>query len=566
MRSFQFFFLFIFLFVCACTDEQRVSTFSDTVIGIDHGLPVGFDRQAGYVVFDEEGVPFFNRVETAYPVLHFTGGNLDRSMIAYTALAKLNMDAPRNREPVSLHDSLELTLDDLVPTGELVVEKDGEASILSKDGEFATFATWSPTDPNVIAYTTARGNGEYGFVTMDVRDGNRLLEVDGVFAPDYLAWSDDGKTIGLYGSTESNNVDTGSAFYEEELENDSVYSFLTFDVMNGERLFDTDEAIGQSRIRPSVFDLSMNVEFENGGRMITDHFLGGEKIVFESKDGIRRVVKAEQIRHRSGKGVAYVNTVGNLMSLYATNGKDWSGESDGAPPPAVMSATSVTYYIPMPSGSTVTFTQVGVSYSGSGCNVSSHTSSSGMGYAIDIQLSGSTYDEVLASGTGGTYSFYASSRTVNCGDSSGCSYYSSTYTTGTGATSCNRSSSSTDTRACNSSSSYTGYGWGNYVILVHSDGYYTRYTHMEYSNFQVVTSASMSASAGCWLGDEGYTGNTCGSKNGCGDHLHFQKQSSGSRSASSSGSVSVSFSEDSSITSRDCTTKTPTLGAMSCSL
>lgn len=549
MRSFQFFFLSISLFVCACTDEQRVSTFSDTV-GTDNGLPVGFDRQAGYVVFNEDGKPSFTRVATTHPVLHFSGDNLDGTMIVYTAIAKLKMDAPRNREPVSLHDSLELTLDDLVPTGELVVEKDGEASIVSKEGEFATFAAWSPIDPNVLAYTAACENGEYRFVTMDVRDGNRLLEVNGVFAPDYLAWSDDGKTIGLYGSTESNNVDTGSAFYEEELENDSVYSFLTFDVVNGERLFDTDEAIGQSRIRPSVFDLSMNVEFENGGRMITDHFLGDKETVFESKDGIRQVVKVEQIRHRSGKGVVYVNTVDHLMSLYAMNGKDWSGESEGAPPPAVMSATSVTYYIPMPSGSSVTITQIGKRYTG-WCSVSgyySHTTTSKMGYAIDIQLpTGSSYDEIQASGTAATYN---SSDTVTCNYG--------------------------DTSSCADRTSSCGNNFGNWVILLHADGYYTLYGHMEYGS-TAPTMSGASAAAGCYLGDQGHTGasqgdvydSDYGTTQKCGDHLHFQKQSGGSTSSSS---VTVSFSEVSSYTTTapssrtTCATGTPSKAGMSCAL
>jgi hypothetical protein len=42
------------------------------------------------------------------------------------------------------------------------------------------------------------------------------------------------------------------------------------------------------------------------------------------------------------------------------------------------------------------------------------------------------------------------------------------------------------------------------------------------------------------LGDEGGTGTTSGNKNGCGDHLHFAKQSS---AAAGGTSVSVSFSD-----------------------
>jgi len=166
-------------------------------------------------------------------------------------------------------------------------------------------------------------------------------------------------------------------------------------------------------------------------------------------------------------------------------------------------------------------------------------------------------DEALLSGPGTTYNGL-SNATCNCVDSgsdgSTCSIYSTS-------SSCVKTSKDKKI-SCNTSSSTSGYGWGNHVIFLHADGKYTKYTHIEYGTVKVMTSGT-SASAGCWVGDEGGTGASSGNKNGCGDHVHFQWQSGGSRSDPS---VSGSFSETGALTSSSCKTYTPTLGAMSCSL
>ncbi|RME00052.1 MAG: hypothetical protein D6812_10395, partial [Deltaproteobacteria bacterium] len=101
-----------------------------------------------------------------------------------------------------------------------------------------------------------------------------------------------------------------------------------------------------------------------------------------------------------------------------------------------------------------------------------------------------------------------------------------------------------DTGCGDYSSSCTGstsnYGWGNVVIIQHSDGTYTKYTHMQQNSIQVSNGAG--TCPGLYIGRQGHTGCTAGYMNGCGDHLHFQRQSSGSLNGTS---VSISFSETS---------------------
>jgi len=66
-------------------------------------------------------------------------------------------------------------------------------------------------------------------------------------------------------------------------------------------------------------------------------------------------------------------------------------------------------------------------------------------------------------------------------------------------------------------------GWGNYVIIDHEDGTYTRYTHLEYHSVQV--SPEQRVSQGHYIGRVGSTGYSTG------PHLHFQVQATQSGSS-----------------------------------
>jgi len=167
--------------------------------------------------------------------------------------------------------------------------------------------------------------------------------------------------------------------------------------------------------------------------------------------------------------------------------------------------------LPWQSGASRTVTQDGSGYGNSGSStcVSDHTGS--MAYAYDFGISNS--DHVLAAASGSVVAT-VSSVTCNSYDTA-CSAYVPNCTNNNG-------------------------GWGNGVILMHSDGTYTKYAHFTPNSVRVVNGQAVSQ--GTYLGDPGHTGNTTGQTNGCGDHLHFQLQDVG-KGMWADPSIRVSFAE-----------------------
>jgi len=505
---------------------MALSVFSQ--VDREDGLPVGFDRSAVMVTWDQAGRPRSSLVATALPVLHFSGYNMTGDMIAYTSLERLLSRPAPKRVKVSWRESQNLTLDDLVPTGQLLVQDRSGVKRISQEGEFVVFASWSPTDPQVLAYGYTHADTT-GIVVVNVETLTRVASIQGTIDPDAFFWQDDAQSLSVYQIVEPLED-------AEEVANNHgktvSYRVGTWRLADESLSEEGAPSVKNGTMYPSNGGLEIATR---AGTIFTANLAGGDDNEYASTDRDGRLkstyFRAEQIRARNSTGIVFVNSTDGALELYALGGT----ATTQMRPTLILASSGVSYYIPNPAGSTVNFTQVGQSYPGGGCLVWNHTSGSSMAYAIDIQLSGSSYDDVLASAVG-TVSSFVSSVTCNASDTNNCGSY---------------------TNPCSSNS-----GWGNDVILAHSDGFYTKYTHLQQANFQVHT-VGASASAGCWLAREGATGNTSGNKNGCGDHLHFQKQSGSSLSANS---ASVSFVEDSSITSADCTSKSPSKGGMSCSL
>lgn len=59
---------------------------------------------------------------------------------------------------------------------------------------------------------------------------------------------------------------------------------------------------------------------------------------------------------------------------------------------------------------------------------------------------------------------------------------------------------------------YSNTGYGNHIIITHSDNYRTRYAHLT----SIAVSQGQAVQQGCYLGIEGTTGNSSG------DHIHFE--------------------------------------------
>ncbi len=499
----------------ACAEPPAAARFEvDTA-----AMPVAFDRRAGYVRFDHDGTPTFEPLLTSQPVMQFAGANLDGSLVAYTSLAA-HRSTGEYSATVSLEAALDLPLSDLVPTGVLVIEDPrGATRTIGRTESYIVAAAWHPARPRVLAYSYMQG-GEYGLAVYDT-DEKRTLELfRGDLTPETLAWSDDGRYVGAY------IVDPELARLERPEHSESSYDFqhrwqyVAADAGGGPNAptFDRNHA----RFAPQ--DAAMSVAFMNGG---TVHLENGPTSTAATLDhpmkagGGHVTFRADQLRHLSRKGMAFVNYEADHAELRATNGTRL---------PEILGVSSlVSYYIPMHASEDTTITQVGSGYGG-GCLVWNHTGT--LSHAVDFQIPTTSYDEIIASGNGTTAGM-TSSWTCNAMDTSGCASYSS---------------------SC-------GTSWGNYAILAHSDGRYTLYAHVESTNFKV-TASGRSASAGCWLADEGATGNTTGNKNGCGDHLHFQWQNSGALNAQS---VSGSFVETS-LSSGSCGPRSTLSGIMSCVL
>ena len=178
-----------------------------------------------------------------------------------------------------------------------------------------------------------------------------------------------------------------------------------------------------------------------------------------------------------------------------------------------LASTSVTYGLPLASS---IVTQGGGGYPDPGrCRLYDHNASSSTAYAYDFQNSTSGA-HVLASAAG-LVVYVRKDVTCNSCDSTGCSAYPS--------------------GGCPSSSSNGG--WGNTVIIQHADGTYTKYNHLQANSLQVAVGDNVCA--GRYVGRQGFTGCSIGNMEGCGSHLHFQRQSS---SALSGTSQSITFAEN----------------------
>ncbi|MBN1585032.1 M23 family metallopeptidase [Candidatus Uhrbacteria bacterium] len=477
-------------FYIGCEEDlSNHETDRGTFAIVENSIPIGFDRLAYQISFDDRGSAIVNEIETKMPVLSFSGTNSDRTLIAYTPLA-LNYGG--GNASITLEDSLGKNIDELSPSGLLVIENvRGELVTVYQPGCVIINAVWSPVDPEVIVFGFT-GLGGSGLTLYNVREkaSEIIFSVDGL-VPDNFIWSDDGLGVEACVLDAADMGDGTCSFRHVPISPSGLSLPATFFLSSNFFLTEGKKEFSV-RLKNGTF-----IRFPKG-------LLGGVVGMYGKSaehSGISHF-RADQIRHMSRNGVGFVNFDSDKMRLFVSNGI--------TTPVEVSSRSAVSYKMPMHAYEDTSITQVGAAYGG-GCQVSSHSLGGSMQYAVDFQVYRSGYDEIVASASG-TISSGSSSVSCNAIDTVGCSIY---------ANPC----------SCNG-------GWGNYVMIYHSDGRYTFYAHLENTNYRVT--GCNPVAQGCWLADEGATGNSSGSKNGCGDHLHFQWQNSGVRGAAS---VSGSFSD-----------------------
>jgi murein DD-endopeptidase MepM/ murein hydrolase activator NlpD len=418
------------------------------------------------------------------------------------------------------------------PSGELVVEDLVTGATRRISSHYALEAAWSPRDRDLLAFTFASGQG-YGLALANVRTRRVRVAWSEEVLADYLAWEPDGSGVYYYRAVEKERTgvaaDSGSVVVEHS------YAVLTpcFHPLRARAVTSrASEEVAPGALpagfpsldKPAPEELSEPViEETSPGTPIRERALRSPELpadlhafrvlspaadreilgqnlladsalsVRELPDGKPRLLGRGRLVRVAEGGVLLrtANSFGSSLEFVA-----WDGQAA-----SVATTAAVSYGIPFPSAY---ITQGGQSFPSPNCtSYYTHKSTNTMGYANDMWNSAG---HILASAAG-TVVYVKSDVTCNSCASTCADYRSS----------------------CASNS-----GWGNVVILEHADGTWTKYTHMRPGSARV--SLGQGVCAGLWIGTQGHTGCTAG--NPCGDHLHFQRQSS---SALSGYSLRIDF-------------------------
>ena len=457
-----------------------------------------------FVLETAEGQPTARALNTATPVYKAFGLNASGERLAYRPLAG---DAP---------------------SGDLVVENLATGATQRISSHYVLEAAWSPRDRDLLAFTFATGQG-YGLALVNTRTLRLKVVRSQEVLADYLAWEADGSGVYYYRAVEKEQVgvsaETGLVVVEHS------YAVLTPSFHPLRAKVVTNRA--SEEVAPAVLPPGFPVLEKSAGEDLSDpvleelspgkplraqslrtpelpadlysfrvvspagdHEVQGRDLLSDDELFVRalpdgqawRVGRGHLVRVTDG-GILYraANVHGSTLEFAA-----WDGERA-----FVASAAAITYGIPFP---TAYVTQGGQGYPSPGCSTYyTHKTGGSMAFAYDYV---NNPGHILASAPG-TAVYVKEDVTCNSCAGASCPDYRS---------------------GCASNS-----GWGNVVILEHADGTWTKYTHIK-TNYAWV-SLGQSVCAGYYIAFQGHTG--CASGGTCGDHLHFQRQSSSALSGTS---------------------------------
>jgi hypothetical protein len=415
------------------------------------------------------------------------------------------------------------------PSGDLVIEDLATRTSRRITSHYVLEAAWSPRDRNLLAITFASGEA-YGLALFDTRARSpRVVRGSQVLA-DYLGWEADGSGVYYYTAVDRRrrgiSSETGLVVVEQ------AYTALTpsFHPLRPPRLTArrpseevapavlpggfpvVDHRAGASLSDPVLEALSLDVPVEAQSLQAAelppdlysfrvtspagDHEVQGRDLLSDDELYLRALPDGE--RWRVGRGhLVKVTDAGVLYRAANVRGSTLEFVAWGGERAFVASSAAITYGIPFPSAYV---TQGGQGYPSPGCSTYyTHKTGTSMAYAYDYV---NNPGHILASAPG-TVVYVKEDVTCNSCAGASCPDYRS---------------------GCASNS-----GWGNVVIIEHADGTWTKYTHIR-TNYAWVT-LGQSVCAGYYIAFMGHTG--CASGGTCGDHLHFQRQSSSALSGPS---------------------------------
>ena len=370
------------------------------------------------------------------------------------------------------------------PSGELFMEDLTTGERNKVTSKLVLNAALSPTDDNRVAYSFA-GSGKFGLAVAEINSGQeKILAAENVFT-EILQWDDSGAGVNYFESNAFNEKFSLTSRYAALLiaRPDAPINSTGFPILKSNELSDltfqkssetptTDNRFGFQSVAPDgIYEVSGD-NLTGTSRLLARRILSGKTISL-GEGQLVKVLASGVIVER------FTNTGMNLDFV------DWKGAATN------MGATVVNFNVPMLNS---TMIQGGTAYAPPGsCSITAHAGA--MEYAYDFQTL--TVGAHALASAGGLVIFNTSDQNCNSVDSDSCPVYNP--------------------------SGCSGSLFGNVVIIQHADGTFTKYGHLEFNSPQVAVGTD--ACQGLYIARQGHTGSTNGTFNGCGDHLHFQRQS-----------------------------------------
>lgn len=440
-------------------------------------------------------------VATKRPVLTYRGRSANGRYLAYSPLDAFDDTSPLNRRAAT---ALDIGKNELVPTGDLLIEGTRFHSVrqVNLSGHYVLEFAWSPVDPDRLVYTFSAGS-EFGVAVANVRTRQVEIIRERGILPDYVAWTASG--IELFEA--DGTFSTAEEGYEVE-------HFRPVVIADTSQELSPIAAPARSLPRPAERLFEPQALIIDVG----EHTLYGDSLGGSSEMELRSPTGAVISTFKSPV-IEAVSEVGVLLraidDLAGSETLFFVGRDGGVTTIMTTSPIStVNYYLPYSSRTSLRVTQGGSAYSPS-CGLYDHYGR--LSYAYDLQSELGQSTAVLAAASG-TVAYFRGNISCNSLDRSGCSDYK------------------TD---CSGITSY--YGWGNVVVIQHADSRWTSYSHLRYGTVKP-TRTGVSVTRGCKLGNQGHTGATVGERNGCGDHLHIQRQTGVNVTNTSTSSTSLTWS------------------------
>ena len=464
----------------------------------DRSVTVAVGGTAFAIKETENGVEK-NRIKTQHRVMTVFGFAQDNITLAYNSINDAGLPVPG-----------------------LLVEDTTTGTVRKVSDKIVFGARWSPRANYVIAFTFVDTDG-MGLATVNVTTGAEFILTRGAIIPEVLEWNDMGTAVSFlrernksqlvyrpgieqpieerpYAVVEAEVVPIDSVGARDMTRTMPIAPSATIPAVKQITAAEMPDVVVEGTTSTGEIPLPFTLKTVTGVDITGDNLLGIGSIRLKSKSEERELARG-RLLESTAKGILVRESRASEVIVSYVN---FSGQST-----AIASAALTTYGLPLASA---ILTQGGASYSSPGnCALANHSGS--MAYAYDFQ-SPTAGAHVMAPAAG-LVVYARGNVTCNSCDTNSCTSYSST---------------------CSGDSS--NFGWGNAVIIQHADGTYTKITHLEASSVQV--SVGVNVIAGRYIGRQGGTGCTVGNMQGCGSHVHIQRQLT---SALSGDSINTAFSE-----------------------